>query len=330
MSLNRTNLFPPDTALPQTYRGRFAPSPTGPLHFGSLCTAVASFLDARAHQGQWLLRMEDLDQTRCNQRSAEKIVRTLEAFELHWDNNDSLPLIVQSQRQARYQHILDELIEQKLAYPCVCTRKQIRETAKVGIEGPIYPGTCRNLSQAATSSCAWRLLTKDQWLSFNDRIQGTQYYNIQQQLGDFIIKRADQLFAYQLAVVIDDADQKITHVTRGIDLMISTIRQIYLQQQLQLPQPIYLHLPIAVNAQGYKLSKQNHAPEINTENIPATLFRILQFLKQSPPQELQTSTTHELLDWGIHHWQPEALRQCQKIVISSDDQNRRDSQELSR
>jgi len=290
--------FRPDPA----YRGRFAPSPTGPLHFGSLVAAVGSYLDAKHHGGAWLVRMEDLDTPRCMPDAAEAILHTLAAFGLHSDET----VLYQSRRSSAYEKSLQYLQDIGTAYPCGCTRKEISDSALHGIDGPVYPGTCRNGLSAARKTHAWRVRTHSRQMAFNDALQGRIGQNIESEIGDFVVKRADGLFAYQLAVVVDDAFQGITHVVRGADLLSSTPRQIHLQHLLGLTTPAYMHLPIATNHAGEKLSKQTRAESV----IPgdgATLYQVLKFLRQQPPPDLHEGSIKEMLAWGVQHWQPENL-----------------------
>jgi glutamyl-Q tRNA(Asp) synthetase len=317
------------------YRGRFAPSPTGPLHFGSLVAAVGSHLDAKHHHGTWLVRMEDLDVPRCTPGAADGILRTLDAYGLHSDE----PVIYQSQRTAAYEEALQQLKDCGAAYPCCCTRKEIADSALHGIDGFVYPGTCRNGLAHPRATLAWRVRTNlfppplggeglgggadgilppspckgEGVVGFDDALQGLQSQHLESKIGDFVVKRADSLFAYQLAVVVDDAFQHITHIVRGADLMHSTARQIHLQRLLGLPTPHYLHLPVAVNAQGEKLSKQTLAPAISTDDIVATLISVLDFLRQQPPAELQDGSVEEVLGWAVRNWQPDRLTGCQQI-----------------
>ncbi|MDO8464713.1 MAG: tRNA glutamyl-Q(34) synthetase GluQRS [Gallionella sp.] len=298
--------------MPSThYRGRFAPSPTGPLHFGSLVAAVGSYLDAKHHNGTWLVRMEDLDVPRCLPGAADDLLHMLEVFGLHWDE----PVIYQSQRTAAYEEALQQLQALGAVYPCCCTRKEIADSALHGIDGQIYPGTCRNGVPAGREGRAWRLRTCDQLIEFDDALQGHLSQRLESEIGDFVVKRADGLFAYQLAVVVDDAFQGITHVVRGADLLCSTPRQIYLQRLLGLPTPAYLHLPIAVNAQGEKLSKQTLAQPVEKHNAAATLFDALLFLCQQPPAELRNGDVESILHWAIANWHPEALSNCRQLAV---------------
>jgi glutamyl-Q tRNA(Asp) synthetase len=312
------------------YRGRFAPSPTGPLHFGSLVAAVGSYLDAKHHHGTWLVRMEDLDTPRCVPGAAEDILRTLEAFGLHSDE----PVIYQSRRTAAYDEALRKLQTSGTVYPCCCTRKEIADSALNGIEGPVYPGTCRNGIPTGREGRAWRIRTGyplptpppmgegtklpspyvgragegGETVEFDDALQSHISQNLETEIGDFVVKRADGLFAYQLAVVVDDAFQSITHIVRGADLLDSTPRQIYLQRLLGLLIPQYLHLPIAVNAAGEKLSKQTLAAPMDETHPARTLLRVLEFLQQQPPADLAGQDVKSVLDWAIANWHTTRMR----------------------
>jgi len=314
-------------SLPEySYRGRFAPSPTGSLHFGSLVAAVGSYLDAKYHQGTWLVRMEDLDTPRCVPGAADDILRTLDAFGLHSDET----VIFQSKRTAAYEEALLKLQASGAAYPCCCTRKEIADSAMSGIEGPVYPGTCRNAIPAGREGRAWRVRTNciplplygggdivdDGIVQFDDALQGHISQHLESEIGDFVVKRADGLFAYQLAVVVDDAFQGITHIVRGADLLDSTPRQIYLQRLLGLPVPQYLHLPVAVNESGEKLSKQTMAAPVDETHSVATLLRVLNFLRQRPPAELLQAKVETVLEWAIQNWDPERLTGIRTLPAS--------------
>jgi len=294
------------------YRGRFAPSPTGPLHFGSLVAAVGSYLDAKHHNGTWLVRMEDLDTPRCIQGAADDILRTLEAFGLLSDE----PVLFQNERVTAYDDALRKLQTISAIYPCSCTRKEIADSALQGIDGQIYPGTCRNGITVGHKKVAWRTRTNDNEIAFDDVLQGRITQHLESDIGDFVVKRADGLFAYQLAVVIDDAYQGVTHVVRGADLLASTPRQIYLQRLLDLPTPEYMHLPVVVNEQGEKLSKQTLALPVVKENASATLFDALVFLRQLPPAHLRRSTIEQIKEWAIENWQPGRLLNCAKLPMT--------------
>lgn len=290
------------------YIGRFAPSPTGPLHFGSLVAATASFLDAKANNGQWLVRIEDLDKPREVQGAVQDILNTLVAHGLEWDAE----VIYQSQRHSFYQAALDKLKEDNLVYPCTCSRKEIADKSiQMGIESMIYPKTCLHYPIKPNTPSAWRVKTDDQTISFNDVIQHHQCQNLENDIGDFVLKRADGLFAYQLAVVVDDNAQKITHIVRGADLLQSTIRQIFLQQKLAMTTPLYMHIPIVKNQQGEKLSKQTQAAPISTLKVRANLYQAFQFLNMNPPQTMLSNSISECWSWAIKQWRENTLHNQQ-------------------
>ncbi|MFH2139210.1 MAG: tRNA glutamyl-Q(34) synthetase GluQRS [Pseudomonadota bacterium] len=301
------------------YRGRFAPSPTGPLHFGSLVAAVGSFLDARHHHGIWLIRMEDLDTPRCVPGAADDILRTLDAFGLHSDE----PVIYQSQRTAAYDEALQRLQDIGAAYPCCCTRKEIADSALHGIDGFMYPGTCRSSMAHQRPTPAWRVRTDHSPITFDDALQGCISQNLASEIGDFVVKRADGLFAYQLAVVVDDAFQQIRNVVRGADLLNSTARQIHLQNLLGLPTPHYMHLPVAVNAAGEKLSKQTLAQAVDSTRPVHALWRALAFLQQQPPQALQDERPDTVWEWARRNWHAERLVGCRALPAMADELDHR-------
>ncbi len=302
-----------------SYRGRFAPSPTGPLHFGSLAAAVASYLDARRHSGAWLVRMEDLDVPRTVAGAAANILNTLEAFGLHWDGE----VLYQSHRTDAYEAALQRLCEMRAAYPCACTRKEIADSALHGIDGQIYPGTCRNGVPVGREGRAWRVRTDcasatgsaGGVVEFEDSLQGRVAQHLERDIGDFVVRRADGLFAYQLAVVVDDAFQGVTDVVRGADLLASTPRQIYLQRLLGLSTPRYMHVPVAVNEAGEKLSKQTLAAPVAHCRPSAVLRDVLQFLRQQPPPGLQGEGTEGILQWATANWQPDKLRGIRALPV---------------
>lgn len=281
------------------YRGRFAPSPTGPLHFGSLVAALASYLEARQQQGEWLLRMEDLDTPRNMPGAADAILRSLEAFGFEWDG----AVVYQSERHDLYAAALARLQEGGLVYPCGCTRKEIADSAIHGIEGAIYPGTCRSGLPPGKTARAWRIRAENRTIGFDDAIQGHVAQNLARDIGDFVLKRADGFYAYQLAVVVDDADQGITHVVRGADLLDSTPRQIYLQQVLGLPAMHYAHIPVVLNAQGEKLSKQTQAAAVDDRQPATQLWQALDFLQQSPPAAIRNAPLADIWQWADQNWQ---------------------------
>ncbi len=278
--------------------GRFAPSPTGPLHFGSLLAALASYLDIRARNGRWLLRIEDIDPPREQAGAADSILRTLDALGLHWDGE----VVYQSQRHALYEDALQQLISLNTAYPCRCSRKQLRTRGVLG-----YDGHCLRHPPEINTDIAWRVQHTRADQQFEDRIQGLRQYHWDGHEGDFVVYRRDGLFAYQLAVVVDDANQGITEVLRGSDLIDETPHQMALQEQLGYRRPHYAHIPVITNAAGQKLSKQNLAPAIDARQRQALLLRALTLLGQQPPAELVDASLEELLDWGCRHWQLDAV-----------------------
>lgn len=288
------------TAVPE-YRGRFAPTPSGDLHFGSLVAAMASYLDAKANSGQWLLRIENLDPPREVPGSAKGILRTLELLGFEWDG----PVLWQADRFADYREVLHELLRKQLAYACACSRKLLGANPALGLEGPIYPGTCRELGLEPGPGRAIRIRTQEQPISFCDRIQGQLSQRLESELGDFVIFRADGFFAYQLASVVDDAHQGISHIVRGADLLQSTNRQIYLQQLLGYQTPSYAHIPQAVDTQGQKLGKSTQAPAIDTSHPLSTLGKAWAFLNQTAmPHDLGLD---DFWSWAIGHWQLESV-----------------------
>jgi glutamyl-Q tRNA(Asp) synthetase len=271
------------------YVGRFAPSPSGALHFGSLAAAAASWLDARAARGSWLLRIEDLDAPRAQPGAADDILRVLERFGFTWDG----PVLYQSLRGARYEAALQKL--QASTYWCGCTRREIADSALgLAADGAqIYPRTCRAGLPAGKSARALRLDVGQHMVSFADRVQGLREQDLAREVGDFVLYRADGQVAYQLAVVVDDAEQGVTDVVRGADLIDSTARQIHLQRLLGYPQPRYLHVPVAVNANGEKLSKQSGARAIDPSRRDELLPRVLAFLGQRATADLDEAVA----DW---------------------------------
>ena len=296
------------------YIGRFAPSPTGPLHFGSLVAAVASYCDARKNHGKWLLRMEDLDRPRTVQGAADTILQQLESFGFEWDG----PIVFQSQRDSFYNEALETLNAKQLIYPCTCTRKEIADSStNIGIEGVIYPGTCLQQPIKPDAPIAWRIKTDSIKISFKDAIQGELSQNLQSDIGDFILKRADGLFAYQLAVVVDDAAQGITNIVRGADLLDSTPRQIYLQKQLNYLQPQYAHIPVASNAAGEKLSKQTLAAPLDTFKTSIQLIQALHFLGHTPPASLVHEDKHIIWQWAFNNWQLSKIPRSKTLQLIS-------------
>ncbi len=274
------------------YRGRFAPSPSGNLHLGSLLAALASYLQARSQDGTWLLRIEDLDPPRSIPGADLAIIKELARFGMVSDE----PVLYQSheKQQTAYAIALEQLIDQGLCYPCLCNRKTLSQH-------PVYPQTCRQLTFPCSAPHAIKLKTNEQNFEFNDAIQGHQQQNIQSQCGDFNIRRKDGLICYQLAVVIDDAKQGITEVVRGIDILDSTARQMHIQSQLGYQTPEYAHIPVLIQPNGDKLSKQNHAKEIYGEDCYTLTHMALQMLGQNPPK-LGVKNQAKMMRWAIEHW----------------------------
>lgn len=285
------------------YIGRFAPSPTGPLHLGSLVAAAGSYLPAKSKNGKWLVRMEDLDPPREEPGAADKILRSLEAHGLHWDGE----IIYQSQRHEAYETAIEQLTGSNLAYRCYCSRKILQVTAQQGKYGLIYPGICRNGATRKELQYAIRVHTHDSRIGFIDQRIGEYGQRLESEIGDFIIKRADGFFAYQIAVVVDDAWQNITEVVRGEDLLDNTPRQIHLQKLLSLPTPDYYHLPVVKNELGQKLSKQTNAPALDDRRATKNLGRALKYLGLRMPNELQYASPEEILIQAVKDWKPTVL-----------------------
>lgn len=291
----------------KVHSGRFAPSPTGPLHFGSLVAAVASFVDARAHGGQWRVRIEDLDPPREQPGATDAILRALEVCALEWDGE----VVFQSRRAGAYREALERLAAADRTYPCGCSRKEIADSAVApgasGADGPIYPGTCREGLAAGRVPRSVRFRVAGPPVAFEDALQGRIEQDLEREVGDFVLVRADGWFAYQLAVVVDDAAHGVTSVVRGSDLLDSTPRQIALQRALGVATPAYLHVPVAVDAAGEKLSKQTRAAPLDPQHAAADLHAALAFLGQAPEIALRRATPRELLAWAIAHWRRAAI-----------------------
>lgn len=292
--------------------GRFAPSPTGPMHFGTLLAAVGSYLFAKQAGGHWLLRIEDLDPPRVVAGSADSMLFVLEALGLQWDGS----VLFQSSRFDRYAEVLAELRRGRMTFDCNCTRREILASAPhPGEEGPIYPGTCRAGVAGGRKETAVRLCVPDRDIGFIDGIFGPQEQNLEKQLGDFLLHRSDGLFSYQLAVVVDDIDSEVTQIVRGADLLGSTPRQIYLYHCLQAVLPCYYHLPLALGPAGKKLSKRNGpAIVVTAENGPLLIWQALSFLGQDPPVELRGVSGAELLAWALEHFWREGISEESKII----------------
>ena len=286
------------------YRGRFAPSPTGLLHLGSLAGALVSFLDARAHAGAWLLRIDDIDPPRELPGAADGILRTLERHALHWDE----PVYYQSASNSRHLAAASTLLDSGHAYYCDCARRMLKTRGLLGA----YPGTCRTRGLRAG---ALRIRVGDTPITVNDRWQGTQRFELKRRPGDFIIRRRDGLIAYQLACAVDDAEQKITHAVRGIDLFESTPRQMYLQQQLGFTHPDYAHFPVLVGSDGDKLSKQTGAAPVDDATPAANLTRVLRLLGFVPPEALADGTPEQAIKWAQDRYVKHQFTGAQAIAV---------------
>ncbi|MDY0191297.1 MAG: tRNA glutamyl-Q(34) synthetase GluQRS [Desulfuromonas sp.] len=278
--------------------GRFAPSPTGVLHFGSLVTAVASYCMAKQTGGQWLVRIDDLDQPRVVAGAADAILQQLDSMGLHWDGE----ILYQSRRTERYREVVQQLQAYRLTYPCCCSRKQVIASAPhFGDEGPIYPRTC--LGKVLTApEVAQRLITTHDELVFHDLVQGEMRQDIAAEVGDFILQRRDGVFAYQLAVVVDDHDSGVTQIVRGRDLLASTARQIYLSRLLAYAVPVYAHLPLALTHAGEKISKRHHQIDMRGMDTGRLVYQALVFLGQNPPAEMFGEQAQVLLRWGCENF----------------------------
>jgi glutamyl-Q tRNA(Asp) synthetase len=280
------------------YRGRFAPTPSGPLHFGSIVAALGSWLDARSHGGEWHVRIDDLDPPRVAPGAADAILAMLDRLGLWWDG----PVVRQGTRAPRYAAALGHIQGLAHVYPCTCSRKAIAAAELPGIEGPRYPGTCRDRPDRARGHPALRLDVRGAVIEFVDLLQGTVRQALESAVGDFVLRRADGVYSYHLACVVDDAAAGFTHVVRGADLIDATARQIHLQRLLGFAALQYLHLPVALDASGVKLSKQSRAEAIDPDRARHALAAALTFLGHAPPVELASASPAELLAWASAHW----------------------------
>ena len=293
-----------------SYVGRFAPSPTGPLHFGSLLAAAASYLQARHHGGRWLVRIEDIDPPREQPGATDRILEALDRYGFEWDG----PVTYQSDSKPAHEAGLARLVEVGYAYPCGCSRSDLADAPR-GPLGIIYPGTCRSGCDAAET--AVRVRTTDSDVSFDDGLQGLQQQRLESETGDFVVWRRDGLVAYHLAVVVDDHEQGVTEIVRGIDLMDSTCRQIWLQRLLGYPTPDYLHIPVAAHADGQKLSKLTGAHAVPLGRPAEFLVRVLAALGQHPPEDLGQASLPDMWSWAIENWHIEALAGRTRIPVDS-------------
>jgi glutamyl-Q tRNA(Asp) synthetase len=294
------------------YRGRFAPSPTGLLHLGSMYTALASFLQAKSHKGLWLLRLDDVDTPRVTSGASDAIMRTLERHALHWDE----AVVMQSRKTESYEAATEQLEAAGRLYPCSCSRKQLA-TLRLKNESVVYPGTCRNARIPRSRPHALRVLAGNAVISVEDKLQGPQCWDMGCEVGDFVVLRRDGVFSYHLATVIDDWESGVTEVLRGCDLLEATPQQIHLQSLLGLRRLDYLHVPIVVNRQGIKLSKQNLAKAVDGRNPSATLFELLLSLNQSPTEDIRGAPTEEILAWATQTWDASKLLGLTSVEMDS-------------
>lgn len=285
------------------YRGRFAPTPSGDLHFGSIIAALGSFLQARNQKGLWLVRIDDVDKTRARPGADTRILKQLENLGLHWDGE----IMYQSQRDRFYQSALDSLTKDNLLYACQCSRKQVGQLP--------YPGTCREAALEFAPGRALRVKTDNTEIKIADKLQGSINSQLQHDVGDFIVRRADGLFAYHLAVVVDDAELEITEIVRGADLLDTTAAQVYLQQQLHFNTPHYLHLPVALDQQGIKLSKSGQAVSVSDRAEQEIIMQALSFLGQKLPDHVHDANRGELLAWAIEHWDTSLIPRQTAITL---------------
>jgi glutamyl-Q tRNA(Asp) synthetase len=296
-----------------SYVGRFAPSPTGPLHLGSLATAVASFLHARQSSGSWLVRIEDLDPPREVSGAADAILRALEAYDLPWDG----PVVHQSRRFALYETAMQRLLSEGRAFHCSCTRSELRADQEGATSR--YPGTCRSRAQHDRSTAVRARVEDGTEVAFVDGVQGPVSTSLAATLGDYVIWRRDGLPAYHLAVVVDDSAQGVTAVVRGIDLLDSTAAHLHLQTALGLKRPSHFHVPVVVNADGQKLSKQTGAPPVTARDRERVAVDVLKALGAAVPRELVGARPRELWSWALDHWSVGALRGQRALHIRSDE-----------
>ncbi len=292
------------------YVGRFAPTPSGALHLGSLLTALASYLQARANQGRWLICMDDLDHARCIAGADREILRQLEAHGLHWDGAPRY----QSSHLPEYEDALQRLTSANLTYHCTCSRAELSIRSQSGPDGPIYAGTCRDFPQTAAHASI-RLKIPDQSLVIMDGWQGRQQRNLRQQIGDFVLRRADSVIAYQLACAVDEAAQSITEVVRGSDLLGSSFSQICVLNLLGLPVAQYRHLPVLTQSNGRKFSKQNHAPALRDKDAAQNLLHCLAYLGQACPEDMAGASPPQVLAWAITHWDPSQVPRQNCLLV---------------
>lgn len=281
---------------------------------GSLMAAVASYLAAKTEKGRWLVRIEDVDTVRAVSGAAERILCDLERFGFEWDG----PVSYQSKRSVHYRHALDLLVASDMTYPCTCSRQRVQAAQLLGIDGYKYPGYCRDHPPEAGRSTAWRVRVPDESIAFTDKIQGEVRQNLARDVGDFVVLRADGCWAYQLAAVVDDAEQGVNQIVRGADLLDSTPRQIWLQTVLDYSGAEYLHIPVITNIAGEKLSKQTQAPLLQAGHESRQLWQALKLLWQHPPGELNKSGLSEIWQWAMSNWSVRDMPQKRGFPVEID------------
>lgn len=298
------------------YCGRFAPTPSGPLHFGSMIAAIGSYCDARANNGSWHVRIDDIDKPREVPGAADDILQTLARFGLEWDGEP----VFQSRHLTSYHTAIHILRSRAHVYACSCSRKEISQADETGVDNPIYSGACRNGLKIGRRARSLRLqIDIDVQADFSDFLQGTISQYLATEVGDFVLYRSGGIFAYHLACAVDDAQQGVTHVVRGADLIESTPRQIHLQRLLGIPTPAYLHLPIALSGPGQKFSKQTGATRVDDCRPGEIIHSALKFLQQRPPAELMQAPARTAIEWGVAHWRRENLPRTRAIEIKPTD-----------
>ena len=283
---------------PVGYRGRFAPTPSGRLHFGSLVAAAGSYLEARSHAGEWRVRIDDIDPPRVVPGASDEILRCLDRLGFEWDG----PVVFQSRHIGAYHAALHELRQGGAIYPCGCSRSEIEAVAERGSEGPIYPGTCRSGLARDRRARAWRMRLEAALIEFDDGLLGVQRLDLQRETGDFAVYRADGVYSFHLASAVDEAELGITDIVRGSDLLESSARQIYLLSLLHRPAPRYVHLPVAIDTTGAKLSKQSGAEAVNPAQPVQALCAVMRFLNQPIPAKLEHASLEQFWEHAIEHW----------------------------
>jgi len=290
------------------YRGRFAPTPSGPLHFGSLVTAISSYLDAKKNNGDWYLRIDDSDRYRVKRNAVTSIIKTIAAHGFEWDGD----VLYQSDSSGKYLDIKYKLSNNKAIYGCMCSRNDLKQN-KIGLNGPIYDSKCRNKN--ITDEKSYRIVTTSKIIYFEDQLQGLQRCNCKKDIGDFIVWRKDKVISYHLATVIDDDSLGINHIVRGEDLLNSTFCQIFLQRNLGLTSPHYCHIPLALDKENNKISKSVGAEALDDNNPNKNLVKGLKILRMSPDEGLESENLGTIWSWAMNHWDINRLAGLKSLKI---------------